>query len=55
MTFLGIQVAPSSSGATAAVAILGGAALVLLPMLGAPIRRATAERGEVSDGSDARP
>lgn len=55
MTFLGIQVAPSSAGATAAVAILGGAALVLLPMLGAPIRRATAERGEVSDGSDARP
>ncbi len=55
MAFLGIQFEPSSPAAAATLAIVGGAALVLLPLLGAAIRRSMAEQRDLSDGSDARP
>jgi hypothetical protein len=62
LSFLGIQFEPSSSSAAATIAILGGAVLVLAPLLGAAIRGSMATQAgpgagetDVSDGSDARP
>jgi hypothetical protein len=44
IAFVAIEMKPTSSGEAGAVGIVGGLVLVVLPLLGAPVRRAMADR-----------